>query len=214
MLTHEQFIKEVASLGIGRLEAEQQAVVGKARLTYGAGRPGLRGITYFDKWLHSDSDQTAFIEICAMGEQNPIQLAGTTLHELGHVLAGLGAGHSKVWKCACEGLGLRRIEAAGTHYQMAMFTPDIREKVAGLIDKLEGAKPVNGVYGGTFTGAAFKPRPCSMGIGTRGGTSRGVGSGSRLRKYVCECEPPVIIRASRDNLDCTCNGCKGLFKLA
>ena len=212
MLTHEQFIKSVATLGITRLAAEDQAVVSRAKLTYGAGRPGLRGVTYFDKWLNSDKDQSAFIEICAMGEQNPVQLAGTTLHELGHVLAGLGAGHSKVWKCACEGLGLRRIEAAGTNYQLAMFAADIREKVAGLIDKLEGAKPVNGVYGAPISQA--KPKPCSMGIGTRGGTSRGVGSGSRLRKYVCECEPPVIIRAGRSNLDCTCNGCKGLFKLA
>ena len=209
MLTHEQFIKSVATLGIARLAAEDQAVVSRAKLTYGAGRPGLRGITYFDKWLNSDKDQSAFIEICAMGEQNPVQLAGTTLHELGHVLAGLGAGHSKVWKCACEGLGLRRIEAAGTAYQLAMFAPDIRSQVAGLIDKLEGAKPVNGVYG-----AVGKLKPCSMGIGTRGGTSRGAGSGSRLRKYVCDCEPPVIIRAARSNLDCTCNGCKGLFTLA
>ena len=212
MLTHEQFIKAVAVLGIGRLEAEQQATLNRAKLTYGAGRPGSRGVTYFDKWLHSDKDQSAFIEICAMGEQNPVQLAGTTLHELGHVLAGLSAGHSKVWKCACEGLGLRRIEAAGTKYQLAMFAPDIRNAVARLIDQLEGAKPINGVYGGLSGG--FKPRPCSMGIGTRGGVSRGAGSGSRLRKYVCDCDPPVIIRAARDNLDCTCNGCKGLFKLA
>lgn len=210
MLTHEQFIKQVAQLGIARLDTERQLVANKAKLTYGAGSPGLRGVTYFDTWLHSDKDQSAFVEICAMGEQNPVQLAGTTLHELGHVIAGSGAGHSKIWKNACAALGLRRIDAAGTAYKLAMFVPDIRSEIAALVAKLEGAKPVNMVYGATP--GKFQPKPCSMGIGTRGGTSRGIGSGSRLRKYTCQCGQ--IIRAGTDALEAVHKPCGGLFTLA
>lgn len=212
MLTHEQFIHKVAGLAIARIDTNARGALKAAKLTYGAGHAGLRGVTYFDKWLTSDKEQAAFVEICSFGEQSPVQLAGTTIHELGHVLAGLGAGHSKAWKEACQELGLRGLKAAGTDYIMAMFDGSLRSDIAGLITKLEPAKPRNGMINrfGIVTG----PRPCSMGIGTRGGTSRGVGSGSRLRKYVCECDPPIIVRASRDNLDCTCNGCRGLFKLA
>lgn len=205
-LTHEAFIHQVAALGIGKLDAESAMAVNGAKLTYGAGQSGLRGVTYFNRWLNDKEEQTAFVEICAQGEENPVQLAGTTLHELGHVLAGLSAGHSKEWKGACGKLGLRRIQAAGTNYQMAMFTPDIRLQVAMLIAQLEKARPSHGSYGRTT------PKPCSMGIGTRGGTSRGAGSGSRLRKYQCMCGQ--ILRASTDSLDATHNPCGAKFVLA
>lgn len=209
MLTHEEFIKAVASLGIAKLPSESASEVSAAKLTYGAGQKGLRGVTYFNRWLDDKDQATAFVEVCAQGEENPVQLAGTTLHELGHVLAGLGAGHSKVWKEACGKLGLRRIQAAGTHYLMSMFEPDIRQELAGLIERLEAARPANGKQGYPHV----TPRPCSMGVGTRGGVSRGTGSGSRLRKYTCVC-CGQILRASTDSLEVTHNVDGGLFQLA
>lgn len=203
-MTHEQFVHEVASLGIGLLKDDQDiGQARKAKLTYGAGMAGLRGVTYFDKWLNSKTEQAHFVEICAHGEESPVQLAGTTLHELGHVIAGTKAGHGKEWTAACRRLGLRRIRAAGADYSMAMFVPSIREKINALILRLNDGRPNNPT--------GLRGRPCSMGIGTRGGKSRGVGSGSRLRKYTCQCGQ--ILRASTDTLDATHNVCGTLFSL-
>lgn len=213
-LTHEAFIAEVAKLGIARLSGDdaQSSRLTNTKLTYGAGKAGLLGVTYFDKWLKDGETQAEFIEICSFGQHNPVQLAGTTLHELGHVHAGVTAGHDKAWKDSCAKLGLRRIKAAGTRYMLAMFEPAIRAQVVGLIERLEASRPNNSFFGIDLTGGNLKP--CSMGIGTRGGTSRGAGSGSRLRKYVCACEKPQIIRASTDELDATHGPCGAKFELA
>lgn len=208
-LTHEQFIHAVIELGMNRLPPDERAKC-NARITYGAGQPGTRGVTYYGRWLTQDGQQIPFVEICSFSEESPVQLAGTTLHEMGHVLAGFGAGHSKDWKVACAKLGLVGIQAAGTEYTLECFTDDIRAYIVELIGRLELAKPSNGLQG--FPHA--KPRPCPMGIGTRGGKSRGVGSGSRLRKFVCECDPPLIIRASRDEAHCTCSICNAEYKAA
>lgn len=193
-------------------DEQDRAKARQSKLTYGAGAPGLRGVTYFNRWLDDKNEQAHFVEICANGEENPVQLAGTTLHELGHVMAGFEAGHKKEWHCACDKLGLRAIKAAGTSYQLAMFHPAIRASVAALIERLNDGKP-NGSNSAGMKVA--KPKPCSAGIGTRGGTSRGVGSGSRLRKWVCACQPkPVIARVSSDDFQATCNRCESVFMLA
>lgn len=209
-LKHEEFVHAVAQLGIGLLEADDAKQASAAKLTYGAGQVGLRGVTYYKRWLNDKKEVQAFVEVCAQGEESPIQLAGTTLHELGHVLAGHGAGHDKGWKEACEKLGLRRVMAAGTQYRMAMFDPRIREQIGALIERLNDGSPNGGrQYGygfglpgfvGPFQG--LKVKVCSAGIGTRGGTSRGAGSGSRLRKYVCS-HCGQILRASTDTLHAT-----------
>jgi hypothetical protein len=166
LLTHEQFIAEVANAAISLVPHEERSDLLNAKLTYGAGKSGLRGITYYDKWLTSDDEKAAFVEICSFGESSPVQLAGTTIHELGHVLAGFKAGHSKQWKCACEGLGLRRLQAAGTEYKLAMFHPDIRATIVSLIERLEPAKPGQGHFAPTGP-----QKPCSAGTGSRGGAS-------------------------------------------
>lgn len=213
-LTHEDYIKAVAHLAIGRLGEEAAQQASAARLVYGAGQRGLRGVTYFNRWIDGDESK-AFVEVCGFGEESPIQLAGTTIHELGHVLAGPGAGHGKAWKEACEALGLRRIKAAGTQYMAAMLAPDIREEIAHLAEHLEGARPAGSVGVGGIDvlapWAGTKVRPCSHGIGSRGGKSRGAGSGSRMRKYVCDCEQPVIVRVARDDFHAHCDICTHAF---
>lgn len=45
----------------------------------------------------------------------------------------------------------------------------------------------------------------------RGSPSRGVGSGSRMRRFVCDCTPPVIVRTARDSFDAMCHHCTGEF---
>jgi len=53
-------------------------------------------------------------------------------------------------------------------------------------------------------GLAILPKPCKLGVGSHGGKSRGVGSGSRLRLYHCQCEPPVKVRAGTGDSDWAC----------
>jgi hypothetical protein len=218
MCTHEQYIHAVRELAIQYAQAFTDASkVGEedliklqaVKLTYGRGTLGLRGVTQFNAWKHTHD--TDLIEICALGEESWVQLAGTTIHELGHALAGIGAGHSKQWKDACNALGLRRIKAAGTEYKLANFHPWLRFRLA-LMNKPSDGNPTL-TLGNLFKytkGASV--RVCTQGVGTKGGKSRGVGSGSRLRKYVCG--HGQIIRASTDTLDCMCNNCNTAFQLA
>lgn len=214
MFTHEQYIQRVARIAGGRkaLTEAQRATVQNIKLAYGAGQAGLRGVTYYDQWGKPDG-KAPFVEVCAFGQESIVQLAGTTIHELGHVLAGWGAGHGPLWLEACACLGLTGIKAAGTAYAWECFANDIRARIQRIPTPDDGAPVLQslGPQGG-MAGllGGHGPKPCGAGIGTRGGKSRGVGSGSRLRLWECECEPPVKVRASRD-LDVTCNCCTGLF---
>jgi len=170
--------------------------------------PGLRGVTVFGTWKNGDPTHHDFIEVCAAGEEHPTQLAGTTLHELAHCLAGHKAGHGKAWKEACEKLGLRRAKAAGHTYLNAGFAPTLREAIVDLAQPRDGQPAFFGL-GGALGGSRPQPRPCSLGIGTRGGKSRGKGSGSRLRKWACPCG--VICRVASDDFQATCQRCGEAF---
>jgi hypothetical protein len=95
---------------------EDAAKIRRIKLAYGFGQPGLRGVTIYSRWAngHGPQDADPFVEICAAGEESIVQLAGTTVHELAHVVAGWEAGHGNGWKETCERLGLRCVKAAGT----------------------------------------------------------------------------------------------------
>jgi hypothetical protein len=209
-MTHEEFINAVRELVAQRVSADDAAKLHRVKLAYGFGAAGLRGQTIYSRWAngHGPADPEPFIEICARGEESVAQLAGTTIHELGHVLAGWGAAHGQEWKTACARLGLRRVKAAGTNYTWAMFEPALRERITGV--PTDGA-PLNTAATPRIGKRRGKVGPCTAGVGTRGGTSRGAGSGSRMRKYACA--HGQIIRAATDELDCTCNRCGGPFTL-
>jgi hypothetical protein len=203
-MTHETYISMVRQIVVKRLDNQQDvSKLLAVKLMYGVGDGRARGITRFNTWncplpVNGDKvDPIDTIEICATGEENWTQLAGTTIHELGHVLAGNGAGHSKLWHKACGLLGLRAIKMAGTDYKLAMFAPDIREQIAGLTNPLDG-KPA-------FFGGGSRLGVCTA------GKSRGKGSGSRLRLYMCGCGTKV--RCASDTLDATCNVCGSSFEL-
>jgi hypothetical protein len=210
MTTHETFIHAVRDAAVARLNDDDRAKVLDVKLVYGAGyKTGARGVTFNKVWKNGHDHDLC--EICAFGEDSIVQVAGTTIHELAHALAGCAAGHSKAWADACAKLGLRFVRAAGTRYSLACFTPDVRQALATMPLPTDGGP---GALRGLSPNVApvGKGRPCGAGIGTRGGKSRGVGSGSRLRKYVCDCG--VIIRASRDDLAATCNLCGSSFNRA
>lgn len=208
--THEQFIQAVRDIAVRRLSPEDRAAALDAKLVYGAGSKATRGVTYFDCWKNGHDH--AFAEICAFGEDSTIQIAGTTLHELGHVLAGKGKGHGEGWQDACRKLGLLFVRAAGTRYSLACFASDIRGEIAALPQPTDGRPQPFGGFGPNGMPLQLKLRPCSAGVGTKGGKSRGAGTGSRLRKFVCACG--VIARVARDEFNATCNLCNTAFKRA
>lgn len=208
--THEQYIQAVREIAVQRLNAEDRAAAMDAKLVYGAGSKHTRGVTYFGCWKNGHDH--AFAEICAFGEDSPVQIAGTTLHELGHVLAGIGKGHGEGWLAACRKLGLTHVRAAGTQYSLACFAPDIRDAIAALPQPTDGKPQPFGGFGPNGMPLQLKLRPCSAGVGTKGGKSRGAGSGSRLRKFTCDCG--VIARVAREEFNATCGECNTAFKRA
>jgi hypothetical protein len=57
-----------------------------------------------------------------------------------------------------------------------------------------------------------RPQACPLGIGTRGGRSRGAGSGSRLRLWMCDCG--VKVRVASDDFRAECQRCGSAFTRA
>lgn len=202
----ENFILSIAHLAKSRLSDGEQAKLEDIKIAYGSGPSGTRGVTFFERWKGKNAQAAPFVEICAFGQESHLQVAGTTIHELAHALAGFEAGHGPEWKAACARLGLRRVKAAGTRYCLAMFEPDLRHAIARL-DKPQDGEPIPPAFSGSV-----KPKPCHTVIGVRGGKSRGKGSGSRLRLFVCDCEPPVKARVARDTFLAQCLCCNANFR--
>jgi hypothetical protein len=218
-MTHEEFVGAIADIAASKLSSTDAAIVRDVKLCYGAGPDGTRGVTYYNRWKNGGTEAVPFVAINALHQESNVQLAGTTLHELGHVLAGWKAGHGADWHTACDKLGLRCVRAAGTAYTWAHFAPDIREAIIRLPTPKDGTPldlsklmPGNALLTGQRPGL-LKLKPCSAGVGTRGGKSQGKGSGSRLRLFECDCVPPVKVRVARDNFEAACLCCDGLFHL-
>jgi hypothetical protein len=182
--THEALIHGIRDLAVSRLnDGETARKLRGAKLTYGAGQRGLRGMCYYEAWENGLRQE--FIEVCAAGEQSKVQLVGTTLHELAHCAAGFRAGHGPHWKKWAMSLGLARAQAAGQQYTVEDFDPLLWEQVVLLPPPSDG-RPAFDLDEAVETGQRIaKARPCPLGIGTRNGISRGQGSGSRLFKLTC-----------------------------
>jgi len=207
--THEAFIHAVRAIVAPRIpDAETRARILTTKLVYGAGNGGVRGVTYYGAWTNGHPGH--FLEVCASAEEGPVQLCGTTIHEIAHALTGPGHGHGAEWKAACRVLGLLRADAAGQRYDTAHFAPDVWAAVSALDPPADGTPTFTATLG-SGAGLPFTPRPCRMGIGARGGKSRGPGSGSRLRLWVCACTPPVRVRVASDAFEATCNRCRSAF---
>lgn len=204
-MTHEEFVHAVREVVAPRvLDKALRERLLAAKLVYGSGPQNVRGVTFYSAW-HDGAEQD-FIEITAVGEEGPVQLAGTTIHELAHCLAGWGAGHGSAWKAAAAALGLKDAMAAGQHYTPEDFEPSVWVAIENIPHPTDGTPLFRSRLGATPT----KPRPCPSGIGTRGGRSRGAGSGSRLRLWVCSCAegtPGRKVRVASDEWDATCNRC-------
>lgn len=219
MRTHEDYIRDVAAFVVmhADLNPSEHDMLSGIKLVYGSGPFGTRGVTFYGRWKVGEVERP-FVEISAFGQESIVQLTGTTIHELGHVLAGWGVGHGKEWHMACERLGLVKILAGGTDYKWGEnFAPWV-ENYARSIEVPDEGDPVRSVFNmmpfGNRPGGMFPIRlkGCQAGIGTRGGKSRGVGSGSRLRLFQCGCERPVKVRIAADDFDAVHNPCGEPFK--
>lgn len=208
----EDFVATVADLAIAQLICpDEKAKTADIKLTYGSGPDGTRGVTYFRRWKKGVKvEAVPFVAISAIHQESVVQLAGTTIHELGHVLAGFEAAHGPAWKKSCERLGLRRILAAGTNYTWAHFKPELRQAIVALGSPTDGT-PVSLMA--APGGAPIKLKPCGSARGARGGKSFGVGSGSRLRLYECEGigHKAFKVRIATDAFEATCDCCNTKF---
>lgn len=223
-ISHEEFVQAVRQHAVtaaaerGSITAAQAAALMGTKVVYGVGRAGIRGVCYYGTWKNGEHTG-ATVEVSAATQENFVQLAGTTVHELAHVLAGHTAGHDNTWKDACVALGFtKRPEAAGQVYRLALFGPTLRVYTQALAQRIaDGSPAFSGTQAGigwlTTAVAATMGRPCGAGYGTRGGTSRGAGSGSRQRKYTCT-QCGQIIRAATDTLSATHDSDGGQFQRA
>jgi hypothetical protein len=204
-VTHEAFIHAVRAAVVGRvvdLEARERLL--GAKLVYGSGPAGVRGVCYFEAWQNGAVHD--FLEIAATGEESVVQLAGTTIHELAHSLAGREHGHGPAWKAACKVLGLTTAQAGGQAYSSEHFDVD----VWGMIDRLphpSDGRPQFKIGGRPM----LRVKPCPLGVGTRGGRPPGPGARARGRRWVCGCPegtPGRKVRVACDEWDATCNRCR------
>jgi hypothetical protein len=221
--THEQYVHRTReaviaiALAQDKITSEQATPLQRAKLLYGVGDGTYRGICHYDAW--DAGSRVDVVEIAATAQESWVQLAGTVVHELGHVLAGWEAGHGADWKAATQQLGFQVApDAAGQVYRLAMFHPHLRHAIYTAAGEIGDGHPdfnrfatLIGALGGTVT----KPRPCSAGVGTRGGKSRGKGSGSRMRLWECACAPkPVKVRVASDDFAAHCDHCGSAFTRA
>lgn len=205
--TREAYVSAVRELAAAYVGGDAAKAILSAKLVYGVGSlRGARGVCYYGAWRNGAPAPVEIIEVCAQGEESLTQLAGTTLHECAHVLAGPGVGHGPEWKAAAKRLGLTVTAAGGQAYAPEHFEAALWAKISALPVPTDGAPE----FGGSSTLRVSRPRPCPLGIGARGGKSRGAGSGSRLRLYVCGCG--VKVRVARDDFDATCNLCNSAFE--
>lgn len=193
--THEQYIADVRDIVLRHVESQDSVsntdkaairdALTQTKMVYGLGMPRTRGRTVYKAWKRGDAIHHA-CEVCAGCELGPTQLAGTTIHELAHVIAP-ASGHGKLWKEATNLLGLRGAKAGGTDYTEQTFAADVWQAIAALPKMTDGEsvmKQQNRL--GADVKAMLGAGVCSQGIGVRGGTSRGVGSGSRMLRCHCE----------------------------
>jgi hypothetical protein len=226
--THELYLHAVRDVVVtratkrGAITAEQAERLARTKLLYGIGDGTYRGVTVYGAWHNGSTDSgydadscgcVDIVEVAATGQESWVQLAGTVIHELAHVLAGHAAGHSTAWKDTAVALGFTmRPAAAGQVYHLAMIEPTVRHAVHSLAERIGDGRPEFSAI--AIPAAPTTPRPCSAGIGTKGGSSRGKGSGSRMRLWQCGCAKPVKVRGASDDFRATCDHCGTAFRRA
>ena len=177
MVTHEDYLAAVTTAVCEQFPATAAALA-QVQLVFGAGLL-RRSLTFHPARGTEASDPLPLVEIAAVGGLSPAETCHVVLHELAHVLAP-DSGHGAAWRHAARQVGLLRPRAwpdAGELADWHEIAPGIRATLQAIPEPIEAP-------------AAYYPdrqrKLCTMGDGARGGTSRGVSSGSRYLKVVCQ----------------------------
>ena len=179
VITHEDYLVAVTAAVCEQYPTTAEAL-SDVRLVFGTG-PRRRGIDPLHRvWGGGEAvEPLPLVEIAAIGGLTPAETCHVVLHELAHVLAP-GFGHGREWRYAARQVGLLRPRAWPGVYELAdwcAISPAVRPALQAIPVPTE---PPPAEY---F--ADWHRRGCSAGYGSRGGSSRGQGSGSRYRKVVC-----------------------------
>ena len=130
-------IKEQSDL-VNFASAIRDAIVLQIALSEHFSSVRLRNATLvYDDWLCARlrglaSDSLIETKITVKQTQSALQLAGTVIHELGHILVGPAEKHSVTWIAGVKALGLTHRELA-QHYVPEDFSPTIRLAIARAI---------------------------------------------------------------------------------
>ena len=180
VVTHEDYLAAVATAVCEQYPATA-ASLSEVELVFGTG-PRRRGLVVRHRvWLGGETAQPLpLVEIAAIGGLTPAATCHMVLHELAHVLAP-GFGHGREWRYAARQVGLMTPRAwpdMGELADWGAISPGIRERLQAIAEPTERAP--------AEFWEDWHRRPCGAGYGTRGGVSRGEGSGSRYLKVVCQ----------------------------
>ena len=179
VITHEDYLAAITRAVCDTFPATADAL-NQVHLVFGAG-PRRRGLSTFHRvWGGGEAvGPLPLVEIAAIGGLSPPETCHVLLHELAHVLAP-EAGHGAAWRHAARQVGLVRPRATPDAYELAdwqAISPALSTVLQAIPTPTEPAPA-------EFFEDRHR-RPCGAGYGSRGGTSRGQGSGSRYLKVVC-----------------------------
>ena len=178
-MTHEEYL-----VAVTREVCEQYpstaGALSEVQLVFGSG-PRRRALDRRHRvWGGGEAEEALpLVEIAAIGGLAPAATCHVVLHELAHVLTP-GSGHGKAWRYAARQVGLLKPRAwpeLGELANWATIAPGLRGKLQAIPEPTER---VPAYY------YDWHRRPCGVGYGTRGGTSRGEGAGSRYLRVVCQ----------------------------
>ena len=176
-ITHEDYL-----VAVTRAVCEQYPTTAPAlrqvQLVFGTGPRRWALDPLHRVWGGGEADEPLpLVEIAAIGGLAPAETCHVVLHELAHVLTP-GSGHGGAWRYAARQVGLLQPRAWPGAGELASWgAPALRSKLQAIPAPTER---VPAAY------HDWQRRPCGVGYGTRGGTSRGEGAGSRYLKVTCQ----------------------------